>query len=169
MVFLGLKHTILLNILLINHMVCRTINYVLVFVNTRDTVWSCSWWFIPTRKTETREKHINDCERAERASRNFGTFASETLNSSQSVNNILLVKNSVQYVLVLVDLFRNTYNDDTDKKQLRNECEWPNELKVSYILHRKHTIFSIFWYNDVLVLFNLYGRNYKMYLQNSKN
>ena len=33
LVFLGLKHTILLNILLINHMVCRYINYALVLVS----------------------------------------------------------------------------------------------------------------------------------------
>ena len=38
---------------------------------------------------EKLEKNINDCERA---SRNFGTFASETCDSSQSVNNIMLVK-----------------------------------------------------------------------------
>ena len=69
---------------------------------------------------------------------------------------------------MLVDLFRNTYNDDTDKKQLRNECEWAKRAESFVYLHRKHTIFSIFWYNDVLVLCNLYGRNYKMYLQNSK-
>ena len=101
-------------------------------------IWSCSWWFIPTRKTETRKKHINDCERAERASRNLGTFASETCDPSQSVNNILLVKTSVQYVLVLVDLFRNTYNDDTDEPETRKNnyemnASGPNELKVSYI------------------------------------
>ena len=69
---------------------------------------------------------------------------------------------------MLVDLFRNTYNDDTDEKQLRNECERAKRAESFVYLHRKHTIFSIFRYNDVLVLFNLYGRNYKMYLQNSK-
>ena len=72
---------------------------------------------------------------------------------------------------MLVDLFRNTYNDDTDKKQLRNECEWAKRAENFVYLHRKvgnTQLFSIFWYNDVLVLFNLYGRNYKMYLQNSK-
>ena len=70
---------------------------------------------------------------------------------------------------MVVDLFRNTYNDDTDEKQLRNECERAKRAESFVYLHRKHTIFSIFRYNDVLVLFNLYGRNYKMYLQNSKN
>ena len=69
---------------------------------------------------------------------------------------------------MLVDLFRNTYNDDTDEKQLRNECERAKRAESFVYLHRKYTIFSIFRYNDVLVLFNLYGRNYKMYLQNSK-
>ena len=69
---------------------------------------------------------------------------------------------------MLVDLFRNAYNDDTDEKQLRNECERAKRAESFVYLHRKHTIFSIFRYNDVLVLFNLYGRNYKMYLQNSK-
>ena len=47
----------------------------------------------------------------------------------------------------------------------------PNELKVSYICIG-NTQFSQYFdtmINDVLVLFNLYGRNYKMYLQNSKN
>ena len=61
------------------------------------------------------------------------------------------------------DLFRNTYNDDTDEKQLRNECERAKRAESFVYLHRKHTIFSIFRYNDVLVLFNLYGRNYKIY------
>ena len=70
-VFWGLKHTILLNILLINHMVnfVGTINYVLVFVTL--VIWSCSWWFIPTRKPETREKHMYASERSERAAK-FG-------------------------------------------------------------------------------------------------
>ena len=49
------------------------------------------------------------------------------------------------------------------KKQLRNECERAKRAESFVYLHRKHTIFSIFRYNDVLVLFNLYGRNYKIY------
>ena len=41
-----------------------------------ECIWSYSWRFIPTRHVpETREKPINGYERAERASRNFGTFA----------------------------------------------------------------------------------------------
>ena len=57
----------------------------------------------------------------------------------------------------------HNYNDDTDEKQLRNECERAKRAESFVYLHRKHTIFSIFRYNDVLVLFNLYGRNYKIY------
>ena len=53
-------------------------------------LYSCSWRVIPTRNfPETREKPINDCERAERASRNCCTFASETY--------LVLLCASVQY------------------------------------------------------------------------
>ena len=57
-------------------------------------------------------------------------------------------KNSVQYVLVLVDLFRNTYNDDTDEPETRKNNNYEmnasrlNELKVSYIcIGKQHAIF----------------------------
>ena len=50
-----------------------SVQCVLLFVTL---IWSYSWRFIPTRHVpETREKPINDYERAERASRNFCTFA----------------------------------------------------------------------------------------------
>ena len=56
-----------------------SVQCVLMFVTLVIILWSCSWRFIPTRNfPETREKPINGCERAERASRNFCTFASET-------------------------------------------------------------------------------------------
>ena len=51
-----LKHANLLNILLINHMVCRYNKLCPCVRNTRDMV---------LRKPETQEKHINYCERAE--------------------------------------------------------------------------------------------------------
>ena len=68
-----LKHAILLNILLVNHN-SLSVQCVLLFVTL--VIWSYSWRFIPTRNVpETREKPINGYERAERASRNFCTFA----------------------------------------------------------------------------------------------
>ena len=75
-IFLRLKHTILLNILLVNVLLLVTL-----------VIYSRSWRFIATREPETWKSH-KLCERAE----NFGSFASKTYNSSQSVNNILLVK-----------------------------------------------------------------------------
>ena len=51
-----------------------SVQCVLLFVTL--VIWSYSWRFIPTRNVpETREKPINGYERAERASRNFCTFA----------------------------------------------------------------------------------------------
>ena len=56
-----------------------SVQCVLMFVTLVIILWSCSWRFIPTRNfPETQEKPINGCERAERASRNSCTFASET-------------------------------------------------------------------------------------------
>ena len=91
MVFLGLKHTILLNILLINYMVCRYNKLCPCVRNTRDYGLVHDDLFRP-EKQKLEKNTYYDCEQAERASRNFCTFASETCDSSQSVNNILLVK-----------------------------------------------------------------------------
>ena len=79
-----LKHAILLNILLVNHIL--SVQCVLMFVTLVIILWSCLWRFIPTRNfPETREKPINGCERAERTSRSFYTFESETYISSDTM------------------------------------------------------------------------------------
>ena len=98
MVFWGLKHTILLNILFINHMVCRYNKLCPCVRNTRDMV--LFMMIYSDQKTRNSRKHINDCERAEILA---------LLRRKQVILLNLVGKNSVQYVLVLVDLFRNTY------------------------------------------------------------
>ena len=70
-----LKHAILLNIVLVNHIVCRC--NVLMFVTL--VIWSCSWRLYRPETFQKLEKNPYGCERAERESRKFCTFASETL------------------------------------------------------------------------------------------
>ena len=98
-----------------------------------------------------------------RASQNFGTFASEICDSSQSVNNILLAfcryNMSLCWLICFVVL-----NDDTDEKWNEMNASRPNELIVSYFCVGNMQFFSIFvgihkYFVDTMLPSCCYGRN----------
>ena len=91
--------------LLINH--CLSVQYVHDCVrNTRD-IWSCLLYWLEHKKLEK-----NDIERAERASQNLCTFASEKC---------------------------FTYRPETREKAIINDCEQSNCVCVSETCDSSHT------------------------------